>query len=44
MIVTGIEDNGFLRIWQMGGIDPRILPGSEVTVFGREKLYGVIGA
>ena len=44
LIVTGIEDNGFLRIWQMGGIDPRILPGSEVTVFGREKLYGVIGA
>lgn len=44
MIVTGIEDNGFLRIWQMGGINPRILPGSEVTVFGREKLYGVIGA
>ena len=44
MIVTAIEDNGFVRFWQIGGIDPRILPGSEVTVFGREALYGVIGA
>lgn len=43
MIVTGIEDNGFLRFWQIGGIDPRILPGSEVRVFGREELFGVIG-
>ncbi len=44
MIVTAIEDNGFLRFWQMGGIDPRILPGSEVTVFGKKSLFGVIGA
>lgn len=43
MIVTGIEDNGFVRFWQIGGIDPRILPGSEVTVHGREDLFGVIG-
>lgn len=43
MIITGIEDNGFLRFWQIGGIDPRILPGGEVTVYGREPLYGVIG-
>ncbi len=43
MIVTGIEEDGFLRFWQIGGIDPRILPGSEVTVFGREPLFGVIG-
>lgn len=43
MIVTAIEDNGFLRFWQIGGIDPRILPGSEVTVCGRENLYGLIG-
>ncbi len=43
LIVTAIEDNGFLRIWQMGGVDPRILPGSVVTVYGKEIVKGVIG-
>ncbi|MDR2515247.1 MAG: M20/M25/M40 family metallo-hydrolase [Christensenellaceae bacterium] len=43
LIVTDIEENGFLRFWQVGGIDPRILPGGELTVHGREDLFGVIG-
>lgn len=43
LIVTAIEDNGFLRLWQMGGVDPRILPGSVVTVYGRKPLKGIIG-
>ena len=29
MIVTGIEDNGFLRIWQMGGIDRAFCRGAR---------------
>lgn len=44
LVVTGIEDSGFLRFTSMGGIDPKSLPAQEVTVFGREALYGVIGA
>ncbi len=44
MVVTGIEDSGFLRFHSLGGIDPKSLPAQEVTVFGRETLYGVIGA
>lgn len=46
MVVDGIEDNGMLRIRSVAGVDPRVLPGSEVLVYGHggEKLPGVIGA
>jgi putative aminopeptidase FrvX len=42
LMVTGIEE-GFLRFTSVGGIDARVLPGQEVTVFGRQELPGVIG-
>jgi endoglucanase len=32
LMVTGIVD-GFLRVTQVGGLDPRILPGTSVTLF-----------
>jgi tetrahedral aminopeptidase len=41
MMVTGIVE-GFLRITDIGGIDPRVLPGQPVTVHGREDLPGVV--
>ncbi|MEG1548677.1 MAG: M20/M25/M40 family metallo-hydrolase [Clostridia bacterium] len=44
MMVTMIEDNGMLRLRSVAGVDPRVLPGSEVLVFGRQTLPGVIGA
>lgn len=44
LIVTGIEDDGCLRFSQMGGVDPRILPASEVHVLCDPPLHGVIGA
>ncbi len=44
LIVTGIENGGFLTISSVGGIDPRILPAMEVTVHGRRDVAGVIGA
>lgn len=44
MCVTSIEPNGMLRVRQVGGIDPRVLPGSEVTVHGTEPIPGIIGA
>lgn len=42
MIVTGILDGGFLSVANIGGLDRRILPAAEVTIYGREELYGVI--
>jgi len=41
MMVTGSVD-GFLHITQVGGLDPRILPGQPVIVHGRRELPGLI--
>jgi endoglucanase len=40
LIVTGIQD-GFLRVTEIGGVDPRILPGQVVTVHSRRELPGI---
>lgn len=42
LIVTRVEDAGFLRVDRCGGTDRRVLPGSPVTVFGKETLTGVV--
>ncbi len=44
LMVVKIEDDGSLRMGNVGGVDPRILPGMRVTVFGREALLGIVGA
>jgi len=45
LMVTKIEDDGCIRFWRNGGVDPRILPGMEVEVQGpKGPVYGVIGA
>jgi len=41
LIVTDIVDS-FLRATQIGGLDPRVLPGQLVTVHGKEDMPGVI--
>lgn len=44
LMVKDITDRGFLTFVPIGGIDPRILPSSEVVVCGKKELFGVIGA
>ena len=39
--VTAVDDDGFLRVGRAGGPDLRVLPGQEVTVFGRQELFGI---
>ncbi|MAT45524.1 MAG: aminopeptidase [Anaerolineaceae bacterium] len=41
LMVTG-QEAGLIRFTEVGGVDPRILPGQEVTVHGRELLPGVV--
>ncbi len=45
MIVTKIEKNGMLKIASVAGVDPRVLPGSEVLIHTRtQKIKAVVGA
>lgn len=44
LMVKDIEDNGFLRFTNIGGIDPRTILGQEVIVHGSKDLFGVIGS
>jgi len=52
LMVTGIEDDGFLRFTQIGGVDTRILPTREVVILTdppnaeeshpAKPMYGVV--
>ena len=42
--IREINANGSLSFIPVGGMDPSILPCSEVVVHGKKDLYGVIGA
>ena len=42
LIVTGINDSGFLSISNVGGIDRRLLPAQRVKVHGRQVIDGVV--
>ncbi len=41
MVVTDIDDNGFLTVSKSGGIDIRALPSRRVTVHSKEKVTAV---
>ncbi len=42
LIVTNIDENGFIRVDRCGGVDRRVLPGSPVTIYGKEVLSGIV--
>ena len=41
-IVTEICDGGFLKFTSIGGLDAHVLQGAEVTVYGKEEIFGII--
>lgn len=44
MFVTSIEDGGFIHITNVGGLDGRIFPAAEVTIYGKKEIYGVVAS
>ena len=43
LIVTGAEE-GFLRFRTIGGVDPRMLPGREVTILAMPPIVGIVAS
>lgn len=44
MIVTSIDDKGFLKFDKCGGLDKRILAGQHVVIHGKKDLPAVVGS
>ncbi len=44
MMVTDIKEGGFVTVTNIGGVDTRILPASEVIIYGKEPVLGVFAA
>ena len=44
LMVSDIDENGFISLVNVGGIDQRILPSAEVIIHGKRDIKGVIGA
>lgn len=41
LLVTGVDEDGFVHVDRCGGVDTRILPGCAVTLWGQKPLYGI---
>ncbi len=42
MMVTGVKKGGFLTFTNVGGVDTRLLPSSEVVIYGKETIPGIV--
>lgn len=44
MMVTYIDDNGFIKVSSCGGVDRRLLAAQEVTIHGKKDVLGIVGS
>lgn len=44
LMVSEIDDKGFIHFTTIGGFDKRVLPAQEVLIMGKKQVPGVIGA
>ncbi len=42
LVVTAIDETGFLKVAKCGGSDARVLAASDVTVHGKKDVFGVV--
>ena len=42
LIVSYIDDSGFIKVGAVGGIDRRVLAAQSVTIHGKEKIKGTV--
>ena len=43
LMVSEVDEDGYLQFVNLGGVDERILPGMEVTIFADSSIKGIIG-
>jgi len=43
-MVKSIDEKGFIRVTNIGGMDSRVLPAQEVVIHGKRDVHGVFGA
>lgn len=43
LTVNSISDEGYIYFSNLGGVDQRILPSSEVVVHGKQDIEGIVG-
>lgn len=44
LIITSVEKGGFLKFGSCGGVDGRFLPGTEVLIYGKKQISGIISS
>ncbi|MCX7884690.1 MAG: M42 family metallopeptidase [Caloramator sp.] len=44
LMVTNINERGFIEFRCLKGVDAKVLPAQEVIIHGKKEVYGVIGA
>lgn len=44
MLVKSIDEKGFIKMSNIGGIDSKVLLAQEVTIHGKKDIFGVVGA
>lgn len=42
LIVTSVDESGFLRVDKCGGCDARVLSAATVTIWGKKPIFGVV--
>ena len=44
LMVSGIDENGYIKFVNLGGVDERILPGMKVKIQSKNPITGIIGS
>ncbi len=44
LVVTDIKEGGFLSVANIGGVDTRILQASDVVIYGKKTIRGVVAS
>lgn len=43
-VVKSIDENGFVKLANIGGVDTKVLLAKEIVIHGNKDIFGVIGA